>query len=144
VTAELRSFTVAIDTGRWRDTVLTEVDMRLEAAQVTALLGGPGDGKTMISYALRIRFDALGQQVGEDLGSAPLRGPTEKRASRSSDARQVGTSFVSASHLVGVALYDSHDEIESPAPSIASVSNLWCTGVAGCRCPLLRSARDRG
>ncbi|MFI6218640.1 hypothetical protein ACIBCD_42070 [Nocardia brasiliensis] len=50
--AELRSLTVDIDTGRWRDTVLTEVDLRVRDGQVTVLLGGPGDGKTMVAYAL--------------------------------------------------------------------------------------------
>ena len=69
-----------------------------------ALVRGPGKG-------IRLDFDALGQQVSEDLGSAPLRGPTEKRASRHSDTRQVDTSFVSASYLVDVATNDSHDEI---------------------------------
>ncbi|MGW5384899.1 hypothetical protein [Nocardia sp. NPDC003963] len=46
MTAELRSLTVDIDTGRWHGTVLDKVDLRVDAGQLTALLGGPGDGKT--------------------------------------------------------------------------------------------------
>lgn len=67
VTAELRSFTVDIDTGRWRDTVLTKVDLRVDAGQLTALLGGPGDGKTMIAYALTGRLPESARTTGEVL-----------------------------------------------------------------------------
>lgn len=67
VTAELRSFTVDIDTGRWRDTVLRDVDLRIEDGQLTALLGGPGDGKTMIAYALTGRLPESAETTGEVL-----------------------------------------------------------------------------
>lgn len=63
--AELRSLTVDIDTGRWRDTVLTNVDLRVPGGQITALLGGPGDGKTMIAYALTGRLPASARVTGE-------------------------------------------------------------------------------
>lgn len=71
------------------------------------------------SYRKRpgVRSDTLGQQVIENLDSAPLRGPTEKRIVRRSDSRQVDTRFVSTPHLVDVGIYDSHDKIE-----------LFCTG----------------
>ncbi|UGT58230.1 ATP-binding cassette domain-containing protein [Nocardia asteroides] len=65
--AELRSLTVDIDTGRWRDTVLTNVDLRVPDGQITALLGGPGDGKTMIAYALTGRLPASARATGEVL-----------------------------------------------------------------------------
>ncbi|MDN5757065.1 MAG: ATP-binding cassette domain-containing protein [Tomitella sp.] len=67
MTAELRSLTVDIDTGRWRDTVLTRVDLRVPAGQITALLGGPGDGKTMIAYALTGRLPESARAIGEVL-----------------------------------------------------------------------------
>ncbi|MEU4315264.1 ATP-binding cassette domain-containing protein [Nocardia sp. NPDC024068] len=65
MTAELRSLTVDIDTGRWRETVLTEVDLTIPAGQITALLGGPGDGKTMIAYALTGRLPESARVSGE-------------------------------------------------------------------------------
>ncbi|WP_280429750.1 ATP-binding cassette domain-containing protein [Nocardia brasiliensis] len=65
--AELRSLTVDIDTGRWRDTVLTEVDLRVRDGQVTVLLGGPGDGKTMVAYALTGRLPESARTTGEVL-----------------------------------------------------------------------------
>ncbi|WP_024804450.1 ATP-binding cassette domain-containing protein [Nocardia sp. BMG51109] len=67
MTAELRSLTVDIDTGRWRDTVLTKVDLSVPAGQITALLGGPGDGKTMIAYALTGRLPESARTTGEVL-----------------------------------------------------------------------------
>ncbi|GAJ83958.1 putative ABC transporter ATP-binding protein [Nocardia brasiliensis NBRC 14402] len=67
VAAELRSLTVDIDTGRWRDTVLTEVDLRVRDGQVTVLLGGPGDGKTMVAYALTGRLPESARTTGEVL-----------------------------------------------------------------------------
>ncbi|MEV3965276.1 ATP-binding cassette domain-containing protein [Nocardia sp. NPDC050193] len=67
MTADLRSFTVEVDTGRWRDTVLAEVDLRVTAGQLTALLGGPGDGKTMIAYALTGRLPETARTTGEIL-----------------------------------------------------------------------------
>ncbi|WP_280393497.1 ATP-binding cassette domain-containing protein [Nocardia brasiliensis] len=65
--AELRSLTVDIDTGRWRDTVLTEVDLSVRDGQVTVLLGGPGDGKTMVAYALTGRLPESARASGEVL-----------------------------------------------------------------------------
>ena len=67
MTAELRSVTVHIDTGRWSATVLTEVSLRVPAGCITALLGGPGAGKTMITYALTDRLPATAQTTGEVL-----------------------------------------------------------------------------
>ncbi|PXX71539.1 peptide/nickel transport system ATP-binding protein [Nocardia tenerifensis] len=64
MTVELRSLTVDIDTGRWRGTVLEEVDVRVPAGQITALLGGPGDGKTMIAYALTGRLPETARSSG--------------------------------------------------------------------------------
>lgn len=65
MTAELRSLTVAIDTERWRDTVLTEVSLRLAPGQLTAVAGGPGDGKTMLAYALTGHLPAAARTTGE-------------------------------------------------------------------------------
>lgn len=65
--AELRSLTVHIDTGRWSETVITDVDLSVPAGQITALLGGPGDGKTMIAYALTGRLPDTAQSTGEVL-----------------------------------------------------------------------------
>lgn len=67
MTAELRSLTVHIDTGRWSETVLTDVDLSVPAGQITALLGGPGDGKTMIAYALTGRLPDTAKSTGEVL-----------------------------------------------------------------------------
>lgn len=67
VTAALRSLTVDIDTPRWRDTVLTEVDLTVPAGQITAVLGGPGDGKTMVAYALTGRLPESARATGEVL-----------------------------------------------------------------------------
>ncbi|MGM7646883.1 ATP-binding cassette domain-containing protein [Nocardia sp. JW2] len=67
MTAELRSLSVDIDTGRWRDSVLTSVDLSVPAGQLTALLGGPGDGKTMIAYALTGRLPESARASGEVL-----------------------------------------------------------------------------
>lgn len=65
--AELRSLTVHIDTGRWSETVLTDVDLSVPAGQITVLLGGPGAGKTMIAYALTGRLPETAQPTGEVL-----------------------------------------------------------------------------
>jgi peptide/nickel transport system ATP-binding protein len=65
--AELRSVTVHIDTGRWSETVLTEVSLEVPAGCITALLGGPGAGKTMITYALTDRLPVTSQITGEVL-----------------------------------------------------------------------------
>ncbi|MBF6236196.1 ATP-binding cassette domain-containing protein [Nocardia otitidiscaviarum] len=50
--AELRCVTVHIDTGRWRETVLDAVDLAVPAGQITAVLGGPGSGKSMLARVL--------------------------------------------------------------------------------------------
>ncbi|MFD8099345.1 ABC transporter ATP-binding protein [Nocardia fluminea] len=42
MTAELCCLTVRVDTTRWSETVLTEVDLVVPAGQITAVLGGPG------------------------------------------------------------------------------------------------------
>lgn len=65
VPAELRSLTVHVDTGRWSDTVLTDVDLAVPAGRITALLGGPGAGKTMIARALTGRLPATASATGE-------------------------------------------------------------------------------
>lgn len=65
--AELHSLTVHIDTGRWSDTVLTGVSLRVPDGCITALLGGPGAGKTMITYALTGRLPATARTTGEVL-----------------------------------------------------------------------------
>ncbi|MEE2056032.1 ATP-binding cassette domain-containing protein [Rhodococcus artemisiae] len=67
MSAELRSLTVYVDTGRWADTVLTEVDLYVPAGQITALIGGPGEGKTMIAYALTGRLPDSAQATGDIL-----------------------------------------------------------------------------
>lgn len=65
--AELRSLTVHVDTGRWSGTVLTDVDLALHPGRITALLGGPGAGKTMIARALAGRLPATARVTGEIL-----------------------------------------------------------------------------
>ncbi|MCR8695467.1 ATP-binding cassette domain-containing protein [Rhodococcus pyridinivorans] len=65
--AELRSVTVHIDTGRWSETVLTEVSFEVPAGCITDLLGGPGAGKTMITYVLTDRLPVTAQITGEVL-----------------------------------------------------------------------------
>ncbi|MFD4406936.1 ATP-binding cassette domain-containing protein [Nocardia sp. NPDC058499] len=67
MTAELRSFTVHIDTGRWSETVLTTVGLLVPRGRITALLGGPGAGKTMVAYALTGRLPGTAQSRGEVL-----------------------------------------------------------------------------
>lgn len=63
----LRSFTADIETGRRRDTVLGQVDLRVTAGRLTALLGGPGDGKTMTVYAPTGRLPEVTRTTGEVL-----------------------------------------------------------------------------
>ncbi|MDJ0363296.1 ATP-binding cassette domain-containing protein [Rhodococcus sp. H29-C3] len=65
--AELRSLTVRVETSRWSETVLTDVDLSVPARQITALLGGPGAGKTMIAYALTGRLPNTAQSTGDVL-----------------------------------------------------------------------------
>ncbi|MGX1778699.1 ATP-binding cassette domain-containing protein [Nocardia brasiliensis] len=47
--------------------MLTEVDLRVRDGQVTVLLGGPGDGKTMVAYALTGRLPESARASGEVL-----------------------------------------------------------------------------
>lgn len=56
-----------MDTGRWAETVLTDVDLSIAAGRITVLLGGPGAGKTMIAYALTGRLPAAARATGEVL-----------------------------------------------------------------------------
>ena len=67
MTAELRSLTVHIDTGRWSETVLSDVDLRVPAGRITALIGGPGDGKSMITHALTGHLPDTAHATGEVL-----------------------------------------------------------------------------
>lgn len=67
MTAELCSFTVHIDTGRWSETVLTTVDLLVQSGRITAVLGGPGAGKTMLAYALTGHLPGTAQGRGEVL-----------------------------------------------------------------------------
>ncbi|UPK75004.1 ATP-binding cassette domain-containing protein [Nocardioidaceae bacterium SCSIO 66511] len=50
--AELLDLTVHIDTGRWSETVVDSVDVVVPDGQLTALLGGPGSGKSIVVAAL--------------------------------------------------------------------------------------------
>lgn len=50
--AEMQGVTVHIDTGRWSETVVDSVDLVVPDGQITALLGGPGSGKSMAIAAL--------------------------------------------------------------------------------------------
>ncbi|HLS78991.1 MAG TPA: ATP-binding cassette domain-containing protein [Nocardia sp.] len=63
--ARLRSLTVEIETPRWRGVVLDAVDLTVPAGQITALLGGPGDGKTMTAYALTGNLPGSARMSGE-------------------------------------------------------------------------------
>ena len=65
--AEIRSLTVHIDTGRWSGTVLTDVDLTVSPGQITALIGGPGSGKTMIARALTGQLPTTARRAGEIL-----------------------------------------------------------------------------
>ncbi|GAB2723344.1 ATP-binding cassette domain-containing protein [Nocardia thraciensis] len=67
MTAELRSLTVHIDTGRWSETVLDAVDLVVCPRQITALLGAPGAGKTMIASALTGTLPATARTRGDVL-----------------------------------------------------------------------------
>ncbi|MEU1982706.1 ATP-binding cassette domain-containing protein [Nocardia sp. NPDC019395] len=67
MTAELRSLTVRIDTGRWSETVLDAVDLIVPRGRITAVLGGPGAGKTMAASALTGQLPAAAQVQGQVL-----------------------------------------------------------------------------
>ncbi|MFB8277703.1 ATP-binding cassette domain-containing protein [Nocardia colli] len=67
MTAELRDLTVHIDTGRWSATVLTAVDLVVPRGQITAVLGEPGAGKTMVARALTGRLPATARHRGQVL-----------------------------------------------------------------------------
>ncbi|NLU84395.1 ATP-binding cassette domain-containing protein [Rhodococcus sp. HNM0569] len=63
--AGLRALTVDIDTGRWAGTVLENVNLEVTSGHVTAVLGGPGDGKTMVARALTGRLPETACVTGE-------------------------------------------------------------------------------
>ncbi|MGW0251608.1 ATP-binding cassette domain-containing protein [Nocardia goodfellowii] len=67
MTAELRGLTVRIDTGRWSETVLSQVDLVVPSGELTAVLGAPGAGKTMLASALTGRLPTTAQCRGEVL-----------------------------------------------------------------------------
>lgn len=67
MTAALRSLTVHIETADRSETVLTQVTLDIPAGKITALLGGPGDGKTMIARALTGRLPESARTTGEIL-----------------------------------------------------------------------------
>jgi peptide/nickel transport system ATP-binding protein len=67
MTAQLCRLTVRVDTARWSETVLTEVDLLAPAGQLTAVLGGPGAGKSMAASALAGRLPATAQCQGDVL-----------------------------------------------------------------------------
>ncbi|MGY0499239.1 ATP-binding cassette domain-containing protein [Nocardia sp. FBN12] len=64
MTAELSGLTVHIDTGRWSGTVLADVDLAVPAGRITAVLGGPGAGKTILASALTGRLPATARHQG--------------------------------------------------------------------------------
>ncbi|MBC7305213.1 MAG: ATP-binding cassette domain-containing protein [Nocardia sp.] len=64
MTAELSGLTVHIDTGRWSATVLTDVDLVVPSGRITAVLGGPGAGKTMLAAALTGRLPSTARHHG--------------------------------------------------------------------------------
>ena len=55
------------DTVRWRGIVLSDVDLALHPGRITAVLGGPGSGKTVIARALTGRLPATARVTGEVL-----------------------------------------------------------------------------
>lgn len=67
MTAELRSLTVHIDTGRWSETVLSTVDLAVTHGEITVVLGGPGAGKTMAAAALTGQLPGTAQRQGQIL-----------------------------------------------------------------------------
>ncbi|MFE3542990.1 ATP-binding cassette domain-containing protein [Nocardia sp. NPDC059177] len=79
MTTELRRLTVRIDNDRWQETVLAEVDLVVPRGRITAVLGGPGAGKTMLAAALTGRLPSTarcqGQVVVDGVVIAPDQGP---------------------------------------------------------------------
>ncbi|MFF0494524.1 ATP-binding cassette domain-containing protein [Nocardia sp. NPDC004068] len=67
MSAELRSVTVRVENERWRQTVLAAVDLVAEPGRITALLGGPGAGKTMVALALTGQLPAAARVRGQVL-----------------------------------------------------------------------------
>ncbi|RDI42925.1 ATP-binding cassette domain-containing protein [Nocardia mexicana] len=65
MTAELRALTVHIDTGRWSGTVLEAVDLVVRPGRITAVLGAPGAGKSMIASALTGQLPAAAKHRGQ-------------------------------------------------------------------------------
>lgn len=63
--AELLSFTVHVDTGRWSATVVDAVDLVVPEGRITALMGGPGSGKSMVLGALTGRLPATATVSGQ-------------------------------------------------------------------------------
>lgn len=64
MSAQLSGLTVCIDTGRWSETVLTDVDLTVAPGRITAVLGGPGAGKTMVVAALTGRLPSTAHHQG--------------------------------------------------------------------------------
>lgn len=63
--AETRSLTVDVRTDRWSGRVLTEVSVSVPPGAITALVGGPGDGKSMIARALTGNLPASATWTGD-------------------------------------------------------------------------------
>ncbi|TQL66911.1 peptide/nickel transport system ATP-binding protein [Nocardioides albertanoniae] len=63
--AELHDLTVDVRTDRWHARVLTEVSLSVAPGEITALVGGPGAGKSMIARALTGRLPASATASGE-------------------------------------------------------------------------------
>lgn len=67
MTAELCRLTVRTETGRGSETVLTAVNLVVPAGRITAILGGPGAGKSMVASALTGRLPATARSEGQVL-----------------------------------------------------------------------------
>lgn len=65
MTAELRGVTIRVDTARWRETVLEDVNLDVPAGRITAVLGGPGSGKSMLARVLAGRLPTTARCSGE-------------------------------------------------------------------------------
>lgn len=52
VAAAVSNVTIHVDTGRWSETVVEDVTLKMANAQVTALLGESGSGKSMLASAI--------------------------------------------------------------------------------------------